>query len=322
MRLGPPTDRRDRLPTAGDYVTRNRNKRSIDARPGDQGTGDPPSLVDTADGVIESFPCRRDRARGSATRRCPSATPKLVYGACGRLRPHGAGPYVVAGVRRGRPGHGRLRRHDRPDTRAPPAHGPGHRRPRARRDGGVRPDRRAPARAARGEGQFVDVAMVDVLIAVCELMTWRYTYTGEIQAPRGAEHPSRRPFELQRRCGWSGGHRCAGRAALAAAVRHDLPARDGGTDERYSSARRRVEHRGQVRAAITVWSGSRTLVPRSSSTLRRVPCGPVNNAADLADDPHARAREMYVAISHPGSARPVLTLNTPSASPRRPAPWS
>ncbi len=42
-----------------------------------------------------------------------------------------------------------------------------------------------------------------------------------------------------------------------------------------------------------------------------MPCGPVNNAADLADDPHVRAREMYVAIDHPGSARPVLTPNTP-----------
>ena len=34
-----------------------------------------------------------------------------------------------------------------------------------------------------GEGQFVDVAMMDSLIALCESMTWRYSYTGEIQPP-------------------------------------------------------------------------------------------------------------------------------------------
>ena len=47
-----------------------------------------------------------------------------------------------------------------------------------------------------GEGQFVDVGMVDAVIALCESMTWRYTYTGEVQAPRGTEHPSLCPFEI------------------------------------------------------------------------------------------------------------------------------
>jgi crotonobetainyl-CoA:carnitine CoA-transferase CaiB-like acyl-CoA transferase len=43
----------------------------------------------------------------------------------------------------------------------------------------------------------------------------------------------------------------------------------------------------------------------------KVPVGPVNNAPMLIDDPHVRAREMLVAVDHPGSARPVLTPNTP-----------
>jgi crotonobetainyl-CoA:carnitine CoA-transferase CaiB-like acyl-CoA transferase len=29
------------------------------------------------------------------------------------------------------------------------------------------------------------------------------------------------------------------------------------------------------------------------------------------DDPHVRAREMLVAVEHPGSERPVVTPNTP-----------
>ncbi len=96
-------------------------------------------------------------------------------------------------------------------------------------------------------------------------MTWRYTYTGEIQAPRGAEHPSLCPFELY--------DAADGQVAIAApGERHwqllcdTIGRREMGTDERYSSARRRVEHRDEVRAAITAWSGSRT-APRSSSTL-------------------------------------------------------
>ncbi len=152
--------------------------------------------------------------------------------------------------------------------------------------------------------------MMDALIAVCESMTWRYTYTGEIQAPRGAEHPSLCPFELY--------DAADGQVAIAApGERHwqllcDTIGRpEMCTDERYSSARRRVNHRDEVRDAITAWSGSRTRAEVVDHLAGRVPCGPVNNAADLADDPHVRAREMYVAIDHPGSARPVLTPNTP-----------
>ena len=33
--------------------------------------------------------------------------------------------------------------------------------------------------------------------------------------------------------------------------------------------------------------------------------------ADLYHDPHVKARKMLVAVEHPGSARPVITPNTP-----------
>ena len=81
-------------------------------------------------------------------------------------------------------------------------------------------------------------------------------------------------------------------------------------DPRYASARRRVEHRAEVREAITAWTGVRPRAEIVEHLAGRVPCGPVNNAADLAADPHVAARQMYVAIDHPGSARPVLTPNT------------
>jgi crotonobetainyl-CoA:carnitine CoA-transferase CaiB-like acyl-CoA transferase len=31
----------------------------------------------------------------------------------------------------------------------------------------------------------------------------------------------------------------------------------------------------------------------------RIPCGPVNTAADIAHDPHVAAREMIVSLEHP-----------------------
>jgi crotonobetainyl-CoA:carnitine CoA-transferase CaiB-like acyl-CoA transferase len=37
----------------------------------------------------------------------------------------------------------------------------------------------------------------------------------------------------------------------------------------------------------------------------------VNNAADLFNDPHIRARQMLVAVEHAGAERPVVFPDTP-----------
>ena len=82
------------------------------------------------------------------------------------------------------------------------------------------------------------------------------------------------------------------------------------TDDRYRSARRRVERRGEVREIVETWTRPRTRREVSDALAGKVPHGPVNTAPDLAADPHVQARQMYVAIDHAGSDRPVLTPNT------------
>ena len=42
-----------------------------------------------------------------------------------------------------------------------------------------------------------------------------------------------------------------------------------------------------------------------------MPVGPVNDAADLFSYPHLAARNMLVAVDHPGSARKVVLPNSP-----------
>jgi crotonobetainyl-CoA:carnitine CoA-transferase CaiB-like acyl-CoA transferase len=162
-----------------------------------------------------------------------------------------------------------------------------------------------------GRGQFVDIAMMDSLMALCESMTWRYTYTGEIQSPRGTEHPSLCPFELY--------DAADGQVAIAAPVgRHwallcEIIGQPELADhDDFRSAGRRVKNREIVRDVITAWTSQRTRAEIVQQLAGRVPCGPVNTAPDLARDAHVRAREMYVAIDHPGSDRPVITPNTPS----------
>lgn len=312
-RIGPHTEVDDAHHFGGYYASGNRNKRSITLD-----LKDPADvavlrrLVDTADLVVENFRAGVMESLGLGYETLRASNPALVYGAIrGFGDPRtGAGPYtswpaydVVAQAMGGVISYTGTRSGEHV------ASGPsiGDLYPATMLVAGLL----AALHHARrtGEGQFVDVAMMDALIALCESMTWRYTYTGEIQAPRGAEHPSLCPFELY--------EAADGQVAIAApGERHwkllceAIGRPDMVADERYSTARRRVEHRDDVRRAVTAWTGPRTRAEVIGQLAGLVPCGPVNNAADLADDPHVQAREMYVAIDHPGSARPVLTPNT------------
>ncbi len=47
-----------------------------------------------------------------------------------------------------------------------------------------------------GEGQFVDVAMYDAVLAFCERIVYQYSYTGQIPGPEGNGHPLLCPFGL------------------------------------------------------------------------------------------------------------------------------
>ena len=47
-----------------------------------------------------------------------------------------------------------------------------------------------------GEGQFVDVAMYDAVLAFCERIVYQYSYTNQIPGPEGNGHPLLCPFGL------------------------------------------------------------------------------------------------------------------------------
>ena len=161
-----------------------------------------------------------------------------------------------------------------------------------------------------GEGQFVDVAMTDALMALSESLIWRYSYTGEIQAPRGTRHPSLCPFEVYKTA--TGGIAIAAPgeghwAALCGVIGRD----DLVSDDRTRSSRRRVENREMVREVIEEWTTKRTQQEVVDALAGKVPVGPVLDAPALFASEHVRAREMLVAVEHPGSSRPVVTPNTP-----------
>jgi crotonobetainyl-CoA:carnitine CoA-transferase CaiB-like acyl-CoA transferase len=161
-----------------------------------------------------------------------------------------------------------------------------------------------------GEGQFVDVAMVDALVALGEALVYRYSYTGMVTGPTGNSHPQLTPFDIY--------PTADGACAIAAPTANHwdrlcriMRREDLLTDERTLTNRERVANAEFVRAQMVAWTTSRTTAEIVACLGGKVPVGPVNNAVDLFSDPHLRARQMLVAVEHAGAERPLVFPDTP-----------
>ncbi|MGW4031543.1 CaiB/BaiF CoA transferase family protein [Streptomyces sp. NPDC004838] len=169
-----------------------------------------------------------------------------------------------------------------------------------------------------GRGQFVEVAMYDAVLSLCERIVYQHSYTGAVPQPQGDTHPLLCPFGLF--------PTADGLLALAApSDRHwrEFCALIGrpelGDDERYATNTGRVAHADAVRAVVTGWLSSRTTSDALAVLGGRVPCGPVNDAAAIFADPHVRQRRMLSEVEQPGSSAPVVIAGQPIKLSRTPA---
>lgn len=160
------------------------------------------------------------------------------------------------------------------------------------------------AARASGEGQFLDVAMYDAILLLCEQMVYNYSYDGRVASPKGRGHQSLCPFDVF--------DTKDGAVAVAAPTPHHWAVLCGiiGRVELIDDPRTyeniaRLEHRDLVVDAISAWTMQRTRAQVVTELAGRVPVGPVNTVADIFADPHVRAREMLADIDLPGNERPV-----------------
>jgi crotonobetainyl-CoA:carnitine CoA-transferase CaiB-like acyl-CoA transferase len=161
-----------------------------------------------------------------------------------------------------------------------------------------------------GKGDFVDVAMYDAVLSLCERIVYQHSYTGAVPGRQGNGHPLLCPFGLYEAAdGWFAVAAPGDRhwALLCKAI--DRP--ELATDERLSTNVSRVAHRETVREAIEGWSGSRTLREIEDALAHQVPMAPVNTVDRIVADPHVRARNMLLELEHPGVAQPLAVAGRP-----------
>ena len=160
-----------------------------------------------------------------------------------------------------------------------------------------------------GEGQLVDVAMYDAVLALTERIVYQRSITGEAPEPQGNTHPLLCPYGLVRT---SDGFVAIGsptdkhwRALTGVMNRPEL-----GVDPRFATNENRVANAVQVYAEIEAWSTGFATADVVLMLTGHVPCGPVQSAAEIAADPHNAARHMIVQVPHP-SGRVIDIVGAP-----------
>lgn len=169
-----------------------------------------------------------------------------------------------------------------------------------------------------GKGQFVDIAMYDAVLSLCERIVFQHSYTGIVPKPEGNRHPLLSPFDvLPALDGW---------VAIAAPTDGqwrrlceliDRP--DLADDPALATNQLRVGRRNEVYQALAAWTADR---PKDRIVGRlggKVPVGAVCDVAEIMADPHVQARDMAVALEQPGSPKSVTVAGQPLKFSRTPA---
>lgn len=169
-----------------------------------------------------------------------------------------------------------------------------------------------------GRGQFLDVAMYDAILSLCERSVYQHSYTGTIPRPEGNRHPLLSPFDiLPATDGW-----------VAIAAPNDnrwrqltelIGRSDLAEDPRFATNDLRVSHRGEVYEALESWTRHRTKSEILDCLGGRVPVGAVRDIAEIMADPHVVARDMAVPLEHPGTSERYAVAGQPLKFSRTPA---
>lgn len=157
---------------------------------------------------------------------------------------------------------------------------------------------------ATGVGQFVDVAMYDAVLSLCEGAAYNYSYTGQVRRPTGNGHPMIAPFDV---FPTSDGHCALGTPSdeMFTTLCHAIGFAGLAVDERFASRTGRLKNRPALNVELTSWTRSVTTAEVVQLLGGVVPVGPVNDMAAIYGDPHVAAREMLIDMEQPDGSRPV-----------------
>lgn len=180
-------------------------------------------------------------------------------------------------------------------------------------------------RERTGEGQMVDVGMLDCQVAVLENAIARYVTSGISPVPIGNRHPTVTPFSSF----------TAKDGSIIVSAANDrlweklcnvLERTDLVNDERFVSNAKRTENVKELTKILNDIFKSKTINDWLQVLEQAgIPCAPINTISRVVNDVHIQQREMIVEVEHPVAGKlkmpglPIKMSETPGAI-EHPAP--
>ncbi|MGI9325323.1 MAG: CaiB/BaiF CoA transferase family protein [Pseudomonadales bacterium] len=168
-----------------------------------------------------------------------------------------------------------------------------------------------------GQGQFLDVAMYDAVLTLSETVIANYSYNETELGARGRHHPNLMPFGVF--------PTKDGAVAIAAlgppqwsALCHAMGRPELIDDERTKNTFLRKRNQEFVETSVSDWTATLSKAEVMEAIAEVVPCGPVNTAKDIFNDPHVAARQMITPLQLPGDNPTVSIVGSPIKFSRTP----
>ena len=176
-----------------------------------------------------------------------------------------------------------------------------------------------------GEGQAIDMALLDTQVAMLANLGANYLTSGAVPQRMGNAHQNIVPYQVFE---VADGHMivAVGNDSQFAKFCDVAGQPELARDTRFVRNADRVRHRAVLVPLLAAFMKTRTRADwLGALEAAKVPCGPINDLADVFADPQVLARDMTVEMPHPlsGSVRLVASPMKLSATPvqyRRPPP--
>jgi crotonobetainyl-CoA:carnitine CoA-transferase CaiB-like acyl-CoA transferase len=165
------------------------------------------------------------------------------------------------------------------------------------------------ARARTGQGQHIDLALLDVGVACLGNQAMNYLHSGVAPTRMGNAHPNTVPYQD---FPTADGHMILATgndgqfARLCEAAGHA----DWAADPRFARNTDRLRHRDTLIPMLRTATVQRTTAEWIALLEQvGVPCGPINSIADVFADPQVRARGLQINMPHAAGAEVALVAN-------------
>ena len=146
--------------------------------------------------------------------------------------------------------------------------------------------------------QFVEVAMYDAIVSMCERAIYQYDFNNVIPRPEGNGHPLLAPFGIY----------SAKDGFVAIGIVEDsywvvlkkiINFDDLLNDLKYGTIALRAQNRNELNKKINLWTKQFSKKELVKLLGGKVPFGPVNNIKEIFEDAHIRKRNMILEIERP-----------------------